>query len=58
MPVLPIVIRDDVVLHDPGVVPSLSVILPPAQIVPVPLMERGRGFTVTVAVAMQPVPIE
>ena len=44
-------------LHVPPVGP-LNVILPPGQMPPVPVMAAGSGFTLIVAVAIQPVPIE
>ena len=40
-------------LHVPGVVASLSVVVRPVQTVSVPVMEAGNGLTVTIAVMIQ-----
>ncbi len=44
--------------HVPPVVASLSNVVNPAQTCSVPVTGDGAVFTVTIAVALQPVPIE
>jgi hypothetical protein len=45
-------------LHVPPVVVLLTVVVSPAHTCSVPVMAAGSGFTVTVAVRIQPVPSE
>ena len=56
MPVLPVVaIAVAPLLQAPPVVASLSAVVVPVHRLAVPDMAVGKGFTVTVAVAAQPV---
>ena len=43
-------------LHVPPVVPSINVVVVPAQILSTPEIDDGMGLTVTIVVARHPVP--
>jgi len=56
MPAVPIVATVVLpLLHTPPVVRSLNVVVAPGHTLSVPVMINGKGFTVTVARAVQPV---
>jgi hypothetical protein len=56
MPVASIVARGSLLVHVPPVVVLSSVVVNPSHTASAPVMAAGNWFTVTVAVAMQPVP--
>ena len=59
MPAVLMVATDGVLLlHVPPMVVLLTVVVSPAHTCSVPVMVAGSGFTVTVAVRIQPVPSE
>lgn len=58
-PVLPIVATDnELLLHVPDPEGSVSEVVPPTHTTGVPLINDGKGFTVTTTVAVHPAPSE
>ena len=56
VPVVPIAaVAAALLLHAPLLVPSVSGVVCPVHTLDAPLMEIGKGFTVTCEIALQPV---